>query len=130
MAKLTDDMKDLVASQQAFVATASPDGVPNISIKGSTRVLDDEHMVFHEVIGGRTWQNIQQNPIVAIAVADRGTMKGYRFVGRAEVVTEGELFEEAKALVERLKLPMPPKAAVKIKVDEVYNLGAGGQKVG
>lgn len=129
MAKLTEDMKNLVANQQAFVATASPDGVPSISTKGSTHVLDDEHIVFHEMVGGRTWENIQKNPLVAIAVADRGTMQGYRFFGKAEVVTEGELFEEAKALGERLKLPMPPKAAIKVKIDGIYNLGAGGQRV-
>ena len=129
MAKLTEEIKALLASQQAFIATASPEGVPNIGPKGSTHVLDDEHIVFHELTGGRTWENLQKNPIVAIAVVDRSTMQGYRIVGKAEFVTEGELYEGAKKLAEMLKTQTPPKAAVKIKVEEIYNLGAGGLKV-
>jgi len=129
MAKMTQEMKDLIGSQQAFVATASPDGTPSIGAKGSTKVVDDEHIVFFELAGGRTWENLQKNPKVAIAVVDRSTMQGYRFVGEAELITEGQLYEEAKQLGEMLKVPVPPRAAVKIKVDEIYNLGAGGMKV-
>ena len=129
MAKLTDEMKSMVGSQQAFVATASPDGVPNIGPKASTHVLDDEHIVFYELLGGRTWENLQRNPKVAIAVADRSTLQGYRFVGTAEFITEGELYEGAKKLAEMLKSSTPPKAAVKVKVEEIYNLGASGMKV-
>ena len=129
MARLTEEMKALVASQQAFIATASPDGMPNIAPKGSTRVLDDEHIVFYELTGGRTWENLQKNPRVAIAVTDRNTIQGYRFVGKAEFITEGELYEGAKKLAEMLKIPTPPQAAVKVKVEEIYNLGAGGLKV-
>lgn len=129
MAKLTEEMKALVASQQPFIATASLDGVPNIGPKRSTHVLDDEHIVFYELTGGRTWANLQKNPRVAIAVADTSTMQGYRFVGKAELITKGELFEGAKKLAEMMKLPRRPKAAVKVKVEEIYNLGAGGMKV-
>jgi len=130
MAKLTEEMKALLASQLCFIATASPDGVPNIAPKGSTRVLDDEHIVFYELTGGRTWENLQKNPTVAIAVADISKLQGYRFTGKAEeIITEGELYEDAKKLAESLKLPVPPKAAVKVKVEEIYNLGAGGLKV-
>lgn len=127
MAKLTEEMKAMVASQQAFIATASPDGVPNIGPKASTHVLDDEHIVFYELTGGRTWENLQKNPKVAIAVADRSTIQGYRFVGTAEFITEGELYEGAKKLGEMMKVEA--KAAVKVKVEEIYNLGAGGLKV-
>jgi hypothetical protein len=129
MAKLTEEMKALIGSQQAFIATASPDGVPNIGPKASTHVVDDEHIVFYELTGGRTWENLQKNPRVAIAMADTSTMQGYRFVGKAELITEGELYEGAKKLAEMMKLPAPPKAAVKVKVEEIYNLGAGGLKV-
>ncbi len=51
MAKLNEEMKALIANQQSFIATASSDGTPNISTKGSTRVLDDEHIIFYELSG-------------------------------------------------------------------------------
>ncbi|MDY6907414.1 MAG: pyridoxamine 5'-phosphate oxidase family protein [Chloroflexota bacterium] len=129
MAKLTEEMKALIGTQQCFVATASPDGMPNIGPKRSTHVLDDEHLAFFELTGGRTWENLQRNPRVAVAVVDRDKMQGYRFNGKAEMLTEGELFEGAKKLAEMMKMPVPPKAAVKVKVDEIFNLGAGGMKI-
>ena len=129
MAKLSEEMNTLIASQQAFIATTDPNGAPNIGTKASTHVLDDEHIVFYELTGGRTWTNLQNDPRVAIAVADRSKLQGYRFVGKAELVTEGELYDGAKKLAEMMKMPVPPRAAVKVKVDEIYNLGAGGLKV-
>ena len=129
MAKLTQEMKDMLAAQQCFVATAALDGTPNIGAKGSTHVLDDEHIAFFELTGGRTWENLQKNPKVAIAVADKSKLQGYRFVGKAELITEGELYEGARKLAELIKSPAPPKAAVKVKVERIYNLGAGGLEV-
>ncbi|MBM3150449.1 MAG: pyridoxamine 5'-phosphate oxidase, partial [Chloroflexi bacterium] len=71
----------------------------------------------------------QNNPKLAIAVVDRSTMKGYRFTGQAEFVTEGELYAGAQKLAEMLKIPAPPKAAVKMKVEEIFDLGKGGLKI-
>jgi predicted pyridoxine 5'-phosphate oxidase superfamily flavin-nucleotide-binding protein len=129
MAKLSQEMKTLITSQQAFIATTDPNGAPNIGTKASTHVLDDKHIVFYELTGGRTWINLQNDPRVAIAVADRSKLQGYRFEGKAELITEGELYDGARKLAEMMKMPVPPKAAVKVKVDEIYNLGTGGQKV-
>jgi uncharacterized protein len=130
MAKLTEQMKALIAGQQAFIATAGTDGKPSISMKGSTRVIDDEHIAFFEMSGGRTWENIQKNPQVAIVVADRAKFQGYRFEGKVEELsTSGPLYEEAKKLSEAMKIPVPPKAAVVIEIKEIYDLGKGGRKV-
>jgi hypothetical protein len=125
MAKLTEEMKELVSSQQAYIATVSAEGIPNIGPKRSTRVLDDEHLLFAEITAKRTYQNLKQNPKVAVAVADREKTKGFRFVGTAEVLEEGPLYEKVKEGV--LKLGFPGlKAAVKIHVEEIYNLGIPG----
>ncbi|MFC1998524.1 pyridoxamine 5'-phosphate oxidase family protein [Chloroflexota bacterium] len=129
MVKMTEEIKSFIADHEAFIATASADGTPNIGAKGSTRVLDDEHIVFYELTGGRTWANLQVNPQVAIAVAEKSTLKGYKLSGKAELVTEGELYEGAKQMAEMLKIPVPPKAAVKIKIDGIYDLGKGGSKI-
>lgn len=129
MAKLTEDMKKMVASHQVFVATASLDGTPNIATKSSTQVLDDEHLAYYELTGGRTWANLQKNPKLAIAVVDRSTMKGYRFTGQAELITTGDLYANAQKLAEMLKIPAPPKAAVKMKIEEIFDLGKGGRKI-
>ena len=130
MAKLTAEMKSLISSQQAFVGTASPDGKPSIGLKGSTLVVDDEHIAFFEMIGGRTWENVRRNPFVAIVVADRAKMQGFRFEGKVEeLLTSGPLYEEARKLSQAMKIPVPPKAAVLVEVQAVYDLGKGGSKV-
>lgn len=77
MSKLTEERKALLANQEAFIGTASPHDMPNIGPKGSTRILDDKHIVFYELTGGRKWENLQNNPKVAIAVVDRNKMRGY-----------------------------------------------------
>ena len=105
------------------MATASPEGIPNVGPKGSVRVLDDEHIAFFEMTGKHTYENLKKNPNVAIAVLDRGKMQGYRFMGRAELITEGELFEQAKQTAKAMKLPTPPLAAVKVKIYAIYNIG-------
>jgi hypothetical protein len=43
--------------------------------------------------------------------------------GKAELVTEGELYEQAKQMAEAMKLPTAPQAAIKVKVDKIYSIG-------
>lgn len=60
MAKLTDKMKEVITGQQAWVATSGADGRASLAIKGSAKILDDEHLAFFELVGNRTWANIQK----------------------------------------------------------------------
>jgi hypothetical protein len=128
MAKLTDAMKEVVKGAQAWVATTGADGKPGLSMKGSFKIVDDEHIAYFEMVGNRTWTNVQKNPWVAIAVANPAKMQGYRFEGKAEIVTSGPLYDDAKKLGDLMKIS--PKAAIKIKIEEIYDLGKGGTKVG
>jgi uncharacterized protein len=101
--KLTDDMKRIVQEQMlGFVATVCPDGTPNLSPKGTTTVWDDEHLVFADLASPGTMRNLRTNPFVEINVVDPIVRRGYRFKGRAELVTEGPLFERAMAFYEGL----------------------------
>ena len=131
MAKLTDAMKELVGTQQCWVATVNSDGTPNVAPKRSTRVLDDEHLMFTEVTGQQTWANVQAGSTVAIGVVNRERMEGYRFVGRPESVTSGPLFERAGEAMRERGILAPVKAVVVIPVDAIYNLGGGaaGQRI-
>ena len=125
MAKITEEMKALVKEQQAFIATASLDGTPSIAPKGSTRVLDEEHITFAESAGKRTYENIKKNPKVAIVVCDRAQMKCLRFQGKAEIITSGPLFDKTMEGMKKVGAP-PPQAVIKVKVEEIYDLGMPG----
>ncbi len=49
--QLSEDMKRVVLEQRlGFVATVTPDGRPNLSPKGTTTVLDDERLLFEDIL--------------------------------------------------------------------------------
>lgn len=95
MAILTEEMKRVVREQRlGYAATVCPDGTPNLSPKGTTRVWDDDHLVFADIRSPRTLANLRQNPAIEINVVDWFTRKGYRFKGVATVIESGSLFDE------------------------------------
>ena len=86
MGILTDDMRRVVEEQQlGFIATICPDGTPNLSPKGTTAVLDDDHLVFADICSPTTIANLRHNPAIEINVVDTLTRTGYRFKGTASV---------------------------------------------
>jgi uncharacterized protein len=130
VAKFTQEMKDMIAAQQCFVATVNPDGTPNVGPKRSTRVLDDEHLIYSEVTGNQTWGNVGRGSKVAIAVVDREKRTGFRFLGSPEVVTSGELYAQVAAQMEKAGMPAP-KAVVRVRIEKIYDLapGSAGQEI-
>ncbi len=124
MAKLTQEMKDMIGTQQCFHATVSKDGIPNNAPKRSTRVLDDETLIFTEGVGGVTYQNILDGSKVATAVVNRETVEGYRFIGTPKIQSSGELYEQAAAISQKMGMPKP-KAVVLIHIDEIHELKPG-----
>lgn len=132
MAKLTQEMKEMVMTQQCFHATVSKEGIPNNAPKRSTRVFDDETLIFSEGTGGTTYKNILDGSKIAVAVVNRDILDGYRFLGTPEVFFEGEIYDKSAEL--SLKAGMSkPKAVILIHIDEIYSLKPGpmaGKKIG
>jgi uncharacterized protein len=131
VAKITEEMKKFMEEELPLIVTASPDGMPSVAPKGTTRVLDEEHITFVESGGKRTWENLKKNPKVAIVVFNKEKMKCLRFHGKAEIITSGPLFEESAELMKKLGAH-PARALIKVKVDEIYDVGSPGfgQKIG
>jgi predicted pyridoxine 5'-phosphate oxidase superfamily flavin-nucleotide-binding protein len=93
--QMSEDMRRVVGEQAlGFVATVRPDGTPALSPKGTTSVWDDEHLVFLHLHSPNTVANLLINPSVEINVVDPIRRKGYRFAGRATVLTSGPTFAE------------------------------------
>ncbi|MGD0583166.1 MAG: pyridoxamine 5'-phosphate oxidase family protein [Bacteroidales bacterium] len=124
MAKLTQEMKDMILTQQCFHATVSREGIPNNAPKRSTRVIDDETLIFSEGTGGTNYKNILDGSKVSVAVVNRDTLDGYRFLGTPEVLTEGPVYERSAEM--SLKAGMSkPKAVVLIHIEEIHSLKPG-----
>ena len=119
MAKLTEEAKKAIAEfGAALVATASKDGKPNVSLKGSFRVLDDEHVIFADIASPRTMANLRENPQLSVMVFDPSTCKGCRVWGKAvEILDSGSLFDTISA--EFAAKGMKVNHIVKVAVDEV-----------
>ena len=121
MAKLTDEMKAMMAKQLAYISTVGSDGRPNIGPKRTMRIYDDSTLIYNENTGRRTMQNLQDNGKASVAYVDWEKMDGYRFVGKSEIITEGKLFDDA---VEWAKGKVP-KAVVLIHIEEIDTLKTG-----
>jgi len=116
----------MVTAQQCFHATVSKDGIPNNAPKRSTRVLNDETLIFSEGTGGATYRNILDGSKVSVAVVDRETLDGFRFVGTPEVLTEGLIYDKSAEMSLRNGMPKP-KAVVLVHIDEIHSLKPGPQ---
>jgi predicted pyridoxine 5'-phosphate oxidase superfamily flavin-nucleotide-binding protein len=92
--KLSHEMRRVVREQRlGFVATVTPDGRPNLSPKGTTRLWDDERLFFADIASPGTVSNLAANPHVEINVVDPILRKGFRFRGTATVYTSGEMYD-------------------------------------
>ncbi len=131
MAKLTQEMKEMVAAQQCFIGTVNADGTPNVAPKRSTRVLSDDSLIFTEGTGGATYANIKRGSKVSVAVVNRDIIDGYRFIGEASLLSNGELYDAAADASAKMGRPKPLAVAV-IKVSEIHSLKPGpmaGKKI-
>ena len=126
MAKIPKEVQEFLQDKMAWVATATPDGVPNVTPKGSVRVLDDEHLVFADLFSRKTRENLLKNPKVAVTVVDEKKYKGYQIKGTVELLSSGPLFEQVAEMLKKAPQKLPPATyVVKITVDSVYNQSVG-----
>jgi len=120
VSKLSEKVKETIAEiRPGIIATASKDGKPNVSAKGSFRVLNDEHVVFADISSPRTIANLKENPQVSVLVVHPKSMKGCRIWGKGEIIDSGELFDQMSKEFAELNLKV--KHVVKIKVEETQD---------
>jgi len=131
MAALTQEMKDMISTQQCFVGTVNEDGTPNVAPKRSTRVLSGDSLIFTEGTGGATYANIKRGSKVSISVVNREIIDGYRFVGDATWQESGELYDQAAAMSAKIGMPKPLGVVI-IHIVEIHSLKPGptaGKKI-
>jgi len=105
---LTADMRRLVGEQPlGFVATVSPEGMPNVAPKGTFTVIDDRTLAFADIRSPQTIRNLKANPRVEVNFVDPFVRKGYRFSGTARLVPRGE--DGFDALLERIRSSFAPR---------------------
>jgi len=124
--KIPAELQEFLKGKQGWVATAARDGTPNVSIKGSLRLLDDEHLVFADIFSMKTRANLQENPAVAIMVYEDASRRGYAFKGSAEMFTSGPLYDQTVEGIRKVMPQLPaPKNVVRVTVTAIYDQSAG-----
>lgn len=84
------------------LATCS-DGEPNVVPVAFKDVTDDGKLVVGDVFLDTTLKNIKANDgKIAISAYDAQSLEGYQIKGTAEYVTDGELVNTFKAMVEKM----------------------------
>jgi predicted pyridoxine 5'-phosphate oxidase superfamily flavin-nucleotide-binding protein len=135
MTKIPSDVRELLThSHTVWVATTGPDGMPNVSIKASGTLLDEEHLYFADMYSRKTRANLEHDPRVAVGVYDEQRDIAVQLKGTAELIVDGALFSGVTARLADLKETLPPlKYVVKITVESVWDMAAGphaGEAIG
>jgi len=120
MAKALDNA--LVDRSPCLVATASAEGVPDVSYRGSVMVFDNEHLAFWERAKGETLSNLEENPHVCVLYRNAETRLGWRFYGGAEVLRDGPRRAQIMERVNQFELAQDAERtgyAILIRVDRV-----------
>ena len=123
MTTIPKELHDLLAGgHNVWVATVAPDGMPNVSIKGSGALLDDEHLYFADMFSHKTRENLEHDPRVAVGIHDPERKVAMQIKGTAELIDHGEVFDAGQREAQGDQRAAPPAA------DEVR--GAHHRRVG
>jgi predicted pyridoxine 5'-phosphate oxidase superfamily flavin-nucleotide-binding protein len=135
MIKLTEQIRDVLNSALAdgtpcLVGTASKDGHPQISPKGSVIVFNDDTLAYWERSNRSSLNRLHENPHVAIFYRNAAKAKDFRagiirFYGDAQLVTSGPDRDKVWELIpEAERKPDPEKkgAAVLVRLSSVEEL--------
>ena len=126
MVSIPKQVQEFLAGKMGWVGTATRDGVPNVTPKGTLRLLDDQHVIFADLFSLKTRQNLEQNPKVAVTVIEPNGTTGYQMKGTAELLTSGPLYDQVAAQLKQKSAGLPtPKYVVKITVEAVYDQSVG-----
>lgn len=99
---LNESVINVLKNSMWDLATCA-DGEPNVVPVAFKDVTDDGKLVVGDVFLETTLNNIKANDgKIAISVYDAKNLEGYQIKGTAEYVTEGELVNTFKAMVEEM----------------------------
>jgi predicted pyridoxine 5'-phosphate oxidase superfamily flavin-nucleotide-binding protein len=130
MIKLTDEMKELLYSaladgSTALVGTASKDGWPQISPKGSVMVYGQDTLAYWERSKRSAMDNLAENPKVVIYYNNSATRTRWRFYGTATIYDSGPIRDDVMNKTIQAELDRDPErqgVAVLVKIDKVGEL--------
>lgn len=121
MADLTDEMKEFLNSNLAWVATISKEGQVDLGPKMSMFIIDSNHIGYHE----RTaYRNLLDGSDLVVAVANLEQKKGYRFRGNVVLHFDDAIYDEQVKVAEERGTKKPATIPV-LEITEIQDLTPG-----
>ena len=130
MINITDEMRQLIDNALAervccILGTASKDGQPQISMKGSVLVFDRTTLAYWERARRSALANVADNPQVVVFYRNPEKRINWRFHGTATVYQEGAIRDNVMSRTVQAELDRDPErigAAVLISIDRITEL--------
>ena len=129
---MTEEMMDAIEKDNlVFLATATTDGTPNVVPIGFAKPMDNKTILIVDNYMNKTHKNLENNPNASLVLRDASACP-YQFKGTVEIIEEGKYFDEAVDWAKSVMSQLAPKAAILLKVEEIYSIQPGpeaGKKV-
>lgn len=122
MVALTQQIKDAMPKTGYFFGTCSKAGVPHVNVLGGVKLLDDENILVVDNFFYKTAKNLEENPHVAISFWNPEEKAAYQIKGIATIYKGDKIFDGAVLAMHNLNPQLNPKAAVVVKVTDVFDL--------
>ena len=130
MIYITDETRQLIDNAYAdgvpcILGTASRDGHPQISMKGSVLVFDRETLAYWERAKRSALENVGENPNVVIFYRNPEQRINWRFYGTATIYESGAIWDNVMHRTIPAELDRDPDrqgVAVLVRLDQVTEL--------
>jgi uncharacterized pyridoxamine 5'-phosphate oxidase family protein len=99
-------------TQFVDVATCNKQCRPYAAPKFLLKVEDDK-VYLADYVFGKTWYNLQENPLVSLTVLDYDSLIGYQFNGEVCLLTEGDDYDALKKELQVRKMKSSVERVVK-----------------
>ena len=130
MINIEDEMRALINNGLAdgfpcMVGTASSDGQPQISMKGSVLVYDQESLAYWERSKRSALENVGENPKVVIFYRNTEKRLNWRFYGTATIHEADAVREDVMSRTVQAELDRDPDrlgVAVVVRLNKIAEL--------
>lgn len=122
---LTSEIKKYIdKSVLCWLATATPDGVPNVSPKEVFTYFEEAYIIIANIASPQSVRNIQNNPDVCIGFINIFIQKGFQVKGKAEIInkTAPEYNRMKDSLLHITKGKYPFPSITKVLVEQTKNI--------
>ena len=132
MVKVPKEAQEIFTKQRVIsLGTVDENGVPNTSYVAFWWFEDDETVVLVDNFMKKTRANLETSGWAALSAYNMDIHRAYQLKGKAVIETEGPRVQRGKMMADQFEkergMKMPAKAAIAVKVEEIYYLQPGSE---